>query len=253
MLRIVAVAASAAILSGCLALTPQNTAEDPLFARLAEIERRLESVERVVRNQSLVSMSQQVTALQRRVDELQGTTEEIEYNASTTSERQRDLYADLDQRIQDIAERLNAIGDSVSTPSASAPLVSIGSDSDNYQAAFQLLRDQRYDEAAASFRQFLEVFPESELAGNAQYWLAETYYVTQAYDEALTAFQTVLTRYPQSNKVADAILKSGFVYYEQKRWDQARSTLNRVRAEYPETAQSRLASQRLERMDSEGV
>lgn len=252
MLRIAATMAVASLLTGCLAaMQPQG--EDPTLARLAEIERRLESVERVMRNQSLVSMAQQVSALQRRVDTLQGTTEELEYNAESSSNRQRELYADLDERIQAVAERINALGDGSTTTAGSTPIVSTGTDSENYQAAFQLLREQRYDEAAAAFEQFLAVFPDSELAGNAQYWLAESHYVTQKFDQALAAFQLVLNRYPQSSKVPDALLKMGYCYYEKENWSEARSSLNRVRGEYPDTTAARLAGQRLERMDGEGV
>ncbi len=240
------------MLSGCLeTLNSVSTAEDPTSARLAEIERRLASLERVVRNQSAVQMSQQVDALERRVDALQGTTEELQFNAGTTSERQRDLYADLDERIQALSERLR--DQPASAPQASVPLVTTGTDRENYQAAFQLLRDQQYEPAAAALERFLQLYPDSDLAANAQYWLAETYYVTQKYEQALTAFRLVINGYPDSNKVSDALLKTGFSYYELKRWDDARAALARVRSEFPESTAARLATQRLERMAAEGV
>ena len=53
--------------------------------------------------------------------------------------------------------------------------VPAGSDSDNYRAAFELLKEQRYEPAAMAFQQFLVTFPDSELADNAQYWLAESH------------------------------------------------------------------------------
>ncbi|MEM6514057.1 MAG: tol-pal system protein YbgF [Pseudomonadota bacterium] len=240
------------ILGGCLeTLNSVSTAEDPTSARLAEIERRLASLERVVRNQSAVQMSQQLDALERRVDALQGTTEELQFDAGTTSERQRDLYADLDERIQALTDRLR---DSPTTAApADVPLVTTGSDRDNYQAAFQLLRDQQYDAAAAALERFLTIYPDSELAANAQYWLAETYYVTQKYDQALAAFSQVINGYPDSNKVSDALLKTGFSFYELKRWDDARAALAQVRSGFPESTAARLAAQRLERMAAEGV
>ncbi len=239
------------LLSGCLeTFNSVSTAEDPTSARLAEIERRLSAMERVVRNQSLVQMSQQVDALERRVDALQGTTEELQFNAGTTSERQRDLYADLDQRIQALADQLR------NQPAAEQPSVAMlttGTDRDNYQAAFELLRQQQYEPAAAAFERFLTLYPDSDLAANAQYWLAESHFVTQKYDDALVAFKRVIDVYPDSNKVADALLKSGFSYYELERWDDARGVLSRVRSEFPESTAARLATQRLERMAGEGV
>ena len=77
------------VIAGCTALTPPS--EDPVLIKLEELDRRLQAIERVVQNQSLVNMTQQLSALERRVDQLQGSNEEIEYNASTTDERQREL------------------------------------------------------------------------------------------------------------------------------------------------------------------
>ena len=63
--------------------------------------------------------------------------------------------------------------------------------SKNYQKAFDLLRDGSYAESADAFNQFLAAFSASPLAGNAQYWLAETYYVQQEFSAALPVFQLV--------------------------------------------------------------
>ncbi|HSN52159.1 MAG TPA: tol-pal system protein YbgF [Woeseiaceae bacterium] len=253
--RILAVVPAALVMSGCLAVTPP--AEDPVLIKLEALDRRLQAIERVVQNQSLVTMTQQLGTLERRVDELQGSAEEIEYNASTTYERQRELYADLDARIQGLESKLQAHG-SVSVleggplPPGQLPVPG-GSDRDNYQAAFELLKEQRYEPAAQAFRQFLTTYPDSELADNAQYWLAESYYVTQKFEQALSSFQAVINDYPRSRKVPDALLKMGYCNYELERWDAARSALSKVQADYPETTAARLAGQRLERMGSEGV
>ncbi len=253
--RILAVVPPALVMSGCLAVTPPS--EDPVLLKLEELDQRLQVIERVVQNQSLVTMTQQLGTLERRVDELQGTAEEIEYNASTTYERQRDLYADLDARIQGLESKLQARG-SVSVleggplPPGQLPVPG-GSDRDNYQAAFELLKEQRYEPAAQAFQQFLKTYPDSELADNAQYWLAESYYVTQQFEQALSSFQTVINDYPRSRKVPDALLKMGYCNYELERWDAARSALSKVQADYPETTAARLAGQRLERMGSDGV
>jgi len=250
-----AVLPAALLLNGCAALTPPS--EDPVLLKLDELDRRLQAIERVVQNQSLADMSQQLIALERRVDELQGTSEEIEYNATTTYERQRELYADLDARIQSLEASLQARS-SVNVleggPLAPGQLpVPGGSDRDNYQAAFELLKEQRYEPAAMAFQQFLKTYPDSELADNAQYWLAESYYVTQKFEQALSTFKKVIDQYPRSRKVPDALLKMGYCSYELKRWNDARGALTKVQADYPETTAARLAGQRLKRMESEGV
>ncbi len=246
--------APALMLGGCTLLEPPG--EDPVLAKLNDLERRMEAIERVVQNQSLVNLTQQVGAAERRGDEIQGRVESLEHNSETTADRQRQLYADLDARIQELESSLRARTPSVMDGGTLSPgqlPVPDGSDRDNYQAAFELLKEQRYEPAAMAFQQFLVTYPDSELADNAQYWLAESHYVTQMFDEALNEFEVVITKFPRSRKVPDALLKTGYCNYELKQWDAARTSLQRVQADYPETTAARLAGQRLERMDDEGV
>ena len=242
-------------LGGCELMQPQG--EDPVLAKLNELERRLASIERVVQNQGLVNLTQQVSTMERRDDELQGRVEELQHNADTTAERQRQLYADLDARIQELEASVQARNSrSVLEGGTLTPgelPVPGGSDRDNYQAAFELLKEQRYQDAGMAFQEFLETFPESELADNAQYWLAESHYVTQKFERALQEFGVVIADFPRSRKVPDALLKMGYCNYELKRWEEARASLRRVQAEYPETTAARLAGQRLQRMEEEGV
>jgi tol-pal system protein YbgF len=242
-------------MAGCSVLTPPD--EDPVLIKLDELDQRLATIERVVQNQSLVNLTQQVTALERRADELQGMSDSLNHEASSTADRQRDLYMDLDTRIQNLESSLQArnatsVLDGGNLAPGQLPVPG-GSDRDNYQAAFELVKEQRYEPAALAFQQFLVTFPDSDLASNAQYWLAESYYVTQAFSEALPAFQVVIDKYPRSSKVADALLKMGYCNYELKRWDAAKTSLARVQADFPDTTAARLAAQRLKRMETEGV
>jgi tol-pal system protein YbgF len=240
-------------LSACTLLEPP--ADDPVRLKLDELDRRMDAVERVVRNQSLVNMTQQVAAVERQSDELRGRVETLENDAGTTASRQRQLYADLDSRIQALEGQIRQLASVDATGgTASGPLpVPGGSDRENYQAAFELLKQQRYEAAATGFQQFLETFPDSELADNAQYWLAESFYVTQQFGEALAAFEVVINDYPRSRKAPDARLKIAYCYYELKDFAAARRALLQVTGDYPDTTAARLAGQRLQRMDDEGV
>jgi tol-pal system protein YbgF len=238
--------------AGC-ALTPPQ--DDPVLIKLADLEQRLGAVERVLANGSLVDLTVQVDELQRQTAELQGRTETLEHNSEGTASRQRDLYVDLDDRIQSLERSLQNAQVNVLDGGSLAPgqlPVPGGSDRDNYQAAFELLKEQRYEQAGMAFQQFLISFPDSQLADNAQYWLAESYYVTDQFEQALGQFQSVISKYPRSRKVPDALLKIGYSNYGLQRWDAARGALKRVQADYPDTTAARLAEQRLNRMDDEG-
>jgi tol-pal system protein YbgF len=239
--------------AGC-AVTPP--AEDPVLIQLDELDRRLGAIERILANGSLVELTMQVDDLQRQNAVLQGRTESLEHSAESTASRQRDLYIDVDDRIQSLERSLQSQPAAVNVLDGGALLpgqlpVPGGSDRDNYQAAFELLKEQRYEPAALAFQQFLISYPDSQLADNAQYWLAESYYVTDQFENALKEFQVVINKHPRSRKVPDALLKIGYSNYELERYDAARTSLGMVQSEYPDTTAARLAEQRLKRMDDE--
>ncbi len=146
-----------------------------------------------------------------------------------------------------------------SQPEASEPAADVGAaqqpvsvERAEYQKAFDMLKEGRYKMANASFREFLEKYPQSSYAGNAQYWLGESNYVTRDFEDAIKEFQAVTTRYPTSNKVPDAMLKLGYTYYELRQFNSARAILDQLQKQYPNTTHARLAGKRLARMEREG-
>lgn len=289
---------------GCSTLTPTD---DPVYLRLQDLDARLGRIEKVVNNQSLVQLANQVDQLQADTKELRGEIDTLQHDTETSADRQRQLYLDVDRRLQALEQAQGrgayspqgaaggsqpggatgnafasqpggagsgpagfggaanggaggggaaqqgasqggnaASGGSAGGPGAQ-PQVS-GTDQDNYQAAFNLLQARRYPDAAKAFESFLAAFPQSPLADNAQYWLAETHYVQRDFTGALPEFQKVVDMYPQSSKIPDALLKVGYCNYELKQWDQARAALQKVAHDYPDTTAARLAQQRLERI-----
>ena len=241
--------------SGCEMMTaPEN---DPMYVKTTELDNRLTRVERVVDNQSLGNLAARIDALQADTQALRSQLEELQHEMGQASDRQRQLYLDLDQRLaalQNTAVRLDEDRSVLEggTLAPGALPVPGGTDRANYQASFELLKQGRYDEAARALKQFMVTYPDSEYADNAQYWLAETHYVTQDYKTALKEFQVVLDRFPESRKLPDALLKIGFCNYELERWDASSKALSTVAQQYPETTAARLANQRLERMSTEG-
>jgi len=250
-------------LAGCTSLTPS---EDPVYLKLTDLEARLIRVERVVENESLIQLAGEVEQLRTETQSLRGDIETMQFEARNAAEGQRNLYVDLDSRIQNLESGQAQIGEqarAAAVASARAaeaaraaaeppPVIQpLGNDQDNYNAAFELIQARRYQEAATAFKDFLQYFPGSPLSDNAQYWLAETFYVQRQFTEALPEFQKVVDAYPQSAKIPDALLKVGYCNYELKAFDAARAALQRVSREFPDTTAARLAAQRLERLAEE--
>ena len=111
-----------------------------------------------------------------------------------------------------------------------------------------LIQARKYEDASRAFREFLSAFPQSPLADNAQYWLAETHYVRRQFKDALPEFTKVTTQYPQSAKMPDALLKIGYCQIELGDKAAARVSLQQVMKQFPDTTAARLASQRLEQL-----
>ena len=243
------------LLSGCeMMMSPE---EDPVYLKMTEIDNRLARVERVINNEGLMDLVARLEALQEDTQALRNDVDTLQHDMEQANNRQRDLYLDIDQRLQAMeqtaarTENLNVLeGGSLEPGQLPVPG---GTDRANYQAAFELLKQGRYDQAGLALEQFMVDFPDSTLADNAQYWLAETHYVNQDYQTALPEFQAVIQRYPDSRKIPDALLKIGYCNYELGRWDASRQALNAVVSDFPETTAARLAGQRLERMQGEGT
>ena len=84
-----------------------------------------------------------------------------------------------------------------------------GSASAQYNAAFGLLRQADYQAAEEALRSFVHQHPNDPLAGNAQYWLGESYYARGKYNDAAAAFADGYKRYPKGAKAPDELLKLG--------------------------------------------
>jgi len=249
------VAAFAALLTGC-ASTPEP---DPMQVRLDDVDGRLGRIERVVNNQSLVDLSQRIDGLESQLRLLRGQVEELQNGNQTLSKQQRDLYADLNQRVAALESGLKALSTSGAPGSATASnggaagsgSAAAPTDQAAYGHAYDALKASDYANAIAQFRDFLKTYPQSALADNAQYWLGEAYYVTRDFDNAAAAFRAVGQQYPQSRKAPDALLKLGYTQFEQKHLSDARGTLSQVVQRYPGSSAAQLAAERLQKMPAD--
>lgn len=210
--------------------------------RLDVLESRMGAVERQLENQGLLEMSRKIDMLTSELRALRGDFDQLQHDLEQARAQQRDQYVDLDTRLRAAEAALTA---------AQATVIG-GSPEAEYQAAFNLLKDGKYDEAAAALRDFLGKFPQHELAPNAMYWLGEAHYVRRDYAAALAAFEGLLQDYPGNRKTPDALLKVGYCQVELKRPGPARTALARVIQEFPDSQAAAEAQARLARMGNPG-
>jgi len=251
-------------------------------------------MERMLDSGTLLKLLQSVEELKAEVRELRGQLEQQQYSLSQMSDRQRELYLDVDRRLQRMEASGVAVGAAAAssgpgsappagasasagstvggapaastsgaavvgvaaagaatqagTPQAAATSTDPLKEQQAYQAAFNLLKAGRYDQAAKAFQKFLAEYPTGKFTDNAQYWLGESYYVTRNFDSALREFNTLVSDHPDSQKVTHALLKIGYIHDELGQKDKAREFLTDLTKNYPQSTAAGLAAKRLERM-----
>ena len=107
-----------------------------------------------------------------------------------------------------------------------------------YEFATSFLKVGDYTTAERAFREFVLANPEHELAGNAQYWYAETFRIRQLYTDAASAYLEGYQKYPKGEKAPINLLKLGVSMVQIGEKDQGCKMINGVEKQYPNANQS---------------
>ena len=107
-----------------------------------------------------------------------------------------------------------------------------------YEFATSFLKVGDYTTAERAFREFVNANPEHDLAGNAQYWYAETFRIRQLYTDAASAYLEGYQKYPKGNKAPINLLKLGVSMVQIGEKDQGCKMINGVQKQYPDANQS---------------
>ena len=107
-----------------------------------------------------------------------------------------------------------------------------------YEFATSFLKVGDYSTAERAFREFVIDNPEHDLAGNAQYWYAETFRIRQLYTDAASAYLEGYQKYPKGEKAPINLLKLGISMVQIGEKDQGCKMINGVEKQYPKANQS---------------
>ncbi len=118
-----------------------------------------------------------------------------------------------------------------------------------YDTAYEDYQRQNYSLARTGFEEYLRLFPETDLADNAQYWVGECFYAEGKYEDASKAFKMVITRYPTGNKVPRAMLKAGHALLQMGDKEGAGSMFQQVIDSYPLSSEADQAKGRLKKLE----
>ena len=197
---------------------------------------RLEALVRYQTDELLsmrADMGQRVGALESR---LQTLTTRI-----TESDRQ---FSALVRRLESLQVQLSV----PARPDTTGAQTASFDPGELYDLALRDYQRGDYDVAVRQFTQYIEYFPDSDLADDAQFYIGDSYYTQSLYTPALDAYEKLLDTYPDGSKVPATLLKIAFIKVARNEPSQARSYLERVIGEFPDAEEAQLARMRLDLM-----
>ena len=121
-----------------------------------------------------------------------------------------------------------------------------GTPKEQYDFALSFVKVGDYETAEIALREFVDTNAKDELAGNAQYWYAETFRIRQLYQDAATAYLDGYQKYPNSTKAPVNLLKLGVSLVQIGEKDQGCSMITGVSKQYPKASQSVLQKAKYE-------
>ena len=150
--------------------------------------------------------------------------------------------------LSDDTTTLSAVPEAVTTQPLDDPTSAGGADA-LYQSSYGHLLKRRFGAAEAGFSRFLKEYGEHELAGNAQYWLGETYYARGQYKKAAQAFLAGYRDHAKSPKAPDSMLKLGMSLRQLGQKKPACETFAQIESRFPNASADvkRLAVQQRKR------
>ncbi len=151
----------------------------------------------------------------------------ISYKDTATSE--------TSQQIQSIETTASIVTETFQTEEKILPNVD---PKKQYEFATSFLKVGDYPTAERAFREFVLENPNHELAGNAQYWYAETFRIRQLYTDAASAYLEGYQKYPKGEKAPINLLKLGVSMVQIGEKDQGCKMINGVEEQYPKANQS---------------
>ncbi len=207
---------------------------DKLSNRISKVQAdnqvRFQDIENVISTEDNNKITKKTKKLENEV--LPGSSEpqdlgSISYKDNSTDEKT--------QKTQSIETTATIVTE---TFQAEEKILPDESPDNQYKFATSFLKVGDYSTAERAFREFVNTHPKHDLAGNAQYWYAETFRIRQLYTDAASAYLEGYQKYPKGEKAPINLLKLGVSMVQIGEKDQGCKMINGVEKQYPKASQS---------------
>ena len=211
-------------------------------ARQAVLDLRAQSANQAnqlaAAQRTILDQSGRIDQLSQQVDTLRGANEDLTNRLTTLERQQKDSYADLDTRLKKFEPQQQTV-DGVEG------VVQPG-ETDAFNAASQQFRGGNFKAASASFRAFIDKYPQSPYQPTAQYWLGNAQYALRDYRGSTATWQNLVKNYPQHARAADALVAIATNQLEQGQKAAAKKTYAQVVTQFPGSSAAQTAQGKLE-------
>ena len=119
------------------------------------------------------------------------------------------------------------------------------SEAELYAAAKQSFDQGEFEKAREGFQTLIKLYPKSNNADNAQFWVGEIYYREKWYEKSILEYQKVIENYPRGNKVPASLLKQGLAFFNIGDKANARLILKELVKKFPKSNEAKIAKQKL--------
>lgn len=242
--------AGAALLAACFALPAygqgffdDNVARQRIddLRKQVEAAAKLADERRVEDRRALLELASQIEALRGEIARMRGQFEVNQNQLETVDKRSKDLYVDIDTRLRKLEQVKEAAVEKPPAETGPSP-----AEVKAYESALNLFKAGNYPLAVSAFQLFLYTYPNSKLAPNAQYWMANTQSAQGQHKLAIASHQKLLATWPEDAKAPDALVAIANSQEALGDRRSAQKTLEGLMVRYPQSPAAASAKQRLQ-------
>lgn len=220
----------------------------------------------------LSDISRELQILHGRFDENKFHIDNAMKDGATERELLRYQINSLDTRVKELNEKLLKLSEPATSQDKASPEIQEGKDkeitgqkkepaetaegradenspSGIFDTAHKLFKEKKYPEAREKFSGLIKKFPKNELAGDAQFQIAESYYAENDFEGAILAYETLIKSYPRSKKIPEALLKQGEAFIAIGDKKTAKVIYEKLIEQYPASMEAETAKKKIAELE----
>ncbi len=177
--------------------------------------------------------SDKVSSPKQVIEEKKISPPKISNQNVLNKEEVEETNADEENSLKDKSVNTESIKLKEKPNKAQAKILPKASAAERYKFAMNIMKSGDFEKAEIAFKEFVDAHAKHELAGSAQFWYGETFYIRQLYEDAAVAFLDGYQKYPNSPKAPENLLKLGVTLAELGETEQGCKMISNLKKAYP--------------------